>query len=66
MNPEEGLLKPHLLDKFGLYVEAKGEKDIATRTEIMRRRLEYESDPVQFLEIYQEDEQKLCRRIDEA
>ena len=66
MNPEEGLLKPHLLDKFGLYIEAKGEKDIATRTEIMRRRLEYESDPVQFLEIYQEDEQKLCRRIDEA
>ncbi len=63
MNPEEGLLKPHLLDKFGLYVEAGGEKDISARAEIMRRRLEYEEDPERFIAAYREADQKLCRRI---
>ena len=66
MNPEEGLLKPHLLDKFGLYVQARGEKDVALRTEIMKRRLEYERNPVLFLEKYRQDDGKLSGRIENA
>ena len=66
MNPEEGLLKPHLLDKFGLYVQARGEKDTAMRTEIMKRRLDYENDPVQFIKTYGQDDIALCSLISKA
>ena len=66
MNPEEGLLKPHLLDKFGLYVEVSGVKDIAMRAEIMKRRMAYERDAVGFIKTYRDDEQKLCRRIEKS
>ena len=48
MNPEEGKLRPAFLDRFGLYVEAKGETDIGKRREIIRRRIEYESNPAAF------------------
>jgi magnesium chelatase subunit I len=45
MNPEEGDLRPQLLDRFGLSVEIKGEKDIPTRTEVVKRRLAFDADP---------------------
>ncbi len=48
MNPEEGLLRPQFIDRFGLYVEANGEKDIDFRKEIIARRLEYEKDAAAF------------------
>ncbi|MCQ4922534.1 AAA family ATPase [Tissierella carlieri] len=48
MNPEEGILRPQLLDKFGLYVEAKGETDIDNRIEIIKRFLDYERNPSEF------------------
>lgn len=66
MNPEEGSLRSQFLDRFGLYVEAHGEKDPAVRVEIMRRRLEYERDPLAFLEKYHKETERLRRRIRKA
>lgn len=48
MNPEEGDLRPQLLDRFGLVVEVRGERDIALRGELIRRRMDYERDPAGF------------------
>jgi magnesium chelatase subunit I len=42
MNPEEGDLRPQLLDRFGLVVDVNGEKDSKVRSEIIKRRLEFE------------------------
>ena len=44
-NPEEGELRPQLLDRFGLSVEVRTPKDLATRIEVVRRRDEFERDP---------------------
>jgi len=66
MNPEEGGLRPQLLDKFGLYVNVDGEKEPDTRVEIMRRRLAYEKDPQGFLAMYQEETEKLQEKIKKA
>lgn len=48
MNPEEGELRPQLLDRFGLSVDVAASKDVQIRAEIMRRRLDFESDPIDF------------------
>ena len=45
MNPEEGELRPQLLDRFGLTVEVRGAARAAERAEVVRRRLAYEADP---------------------
>ena len=44
----EGSLRPQLLDRFGLVVEIRGEQDVGLRAELIRRRLDYESDPTDF------------------
>jgi len=49
-NPEEGELRPQLLDRFGMYVEVKTEKDPALRVKIVEERAAYGTDPVRFLE----------------
>lgn len=49
-NPEEGELRPQLLDRFGLCVEIQTPQDIAQRVEIVRRRDAYERDPIGFSE----------------
>ena len=59
MNPEEGDLRPQLLDRFGLCVEMKGEKNLFVRTEIVSRRLEFDADPEGFTEKYTEVTQKI-------
>lgn len=66
MNPEEGQLRPQLLDKFGLFVNVQGENDVEARTEIIRRRLEYENAPEQFCRKYKAEEELLAKRISEA
>ncbi|HSQ88168.1 AAA family ATPase, partial [Romboutsia sp.] len=66
MNPEEGELRPQFLDRFGLYVEAKGENDIRKRTEIIRRRLEYEKNPTSFIKKWQDENEKLRLDIKKA
>jgi magnesium chelatase subunit I len=49
-NPEEGELRPQLLDRFGLAVEVRTPDDLATRVEVVRRRDAFERDPLAFLE----------------
>jgi magnesium chelatase subunit D len=48
MNPEEGELRPQLLDRFGLTVEAAAPRDPASRAEVVRRRLSFDADPAAF------------------
>ncbi|WP_369695524.1 ATP-binding protein [Alkalibaculum bacchi] len=55
MNPEEGDLRPQLLDRFGLVVDVIGEDDTAKRVEVIRRRLEFEKDPMNFYKAYEEE-----------
>ncbi|MEM1419097.1 MAG: magnesium chelatase ATPase subunit I [Pseudomonadota bacterium] len=48
-NPEEGELRPQLLDRFGLSVEVSSPKDVSERVEVIRRRDAYDTDPETFL-----------------
>lgn len=66
MNPEESGLRPQLLDRFGLYVDVVGEKNPLIRCEIMRRRLEFESDPACITEKFRGEDALLLRRIQTA
>jgi len=66
MNPEEGELRPQLLDRFGLTVEVRAARDVETRVEVVRRRLAFEADPVAFGAAWQEQERATARRIAEA
>ncbi|MDO5690038.1 MAG: AAA family ATPase [Tissierellia bacterium] len=63
MNPEEGELRPQLIDRFGLVVDVTGESDPDLRVEIMMRRIAYEDDPVVFCEAYQSAEEELREKI---
>ena len=45
MNPEEGELRPQLLDRFGLTVDVRASRDVDVRVEVIRQRLAYEADP---------------------
>jgi len=66
MNPEEGELRPQLLDRFGLCVEVRGLADQAQRQEVVRLRLEFEKDPDAFIARFRPAEIELGLRIDEA
>ncbi|MGN1003413.1 MAG: ATP-binding protein, partial [Oscillospiraceae bacterium] len=66
MNPEEGKLRPQFLDRFGLYVDVAGEPDLDRRTEIIRRRMDYERDPAAFCETWNGESDALRRRIARA
>ena len=66
MNPEEGDLRPQLLDRFGLMVDVRGEFDEKNRTEIVRRRIAFERDPYGFSEIYEPANEKVRKRIKSA
>ncbi|MBQ8644527.1 MAG: magnesium chelatase ATPase subunit I, partial [Candidatus Methanomethylophilaceae archaeon] len=63
MNPEEGDLRPQLLDRFGLMVDIKGEQDEVRRSEIIRRRMEFERDPEGFNQKYEQSNMDLRDRI---
>jgi magnesium chelatase subunit I len=62
-NPEEGELRPQLLDRFGLSVEVKTPTDIATRVQVVKRRDAYERDPEAYAEQWRKDDAKLQKRI---
>jgi magnesium chelatase subunit I len=62
-NPEEGELRPQLLDRFGLSVEVKTPDDLSTRVEVVKRRDAFERDPQAFTERWHKDDAKLQRRI---
>ncbi|MBC6449894.1 putative cobaltochelatase [Actinokineospora xionganensis] len=63
MNPEEGELRPQLLDRFGLTVEVRASRDVPTRTEVIRRRLAFEADPAGFAERWSSSDSELATRI---
>ncbi len=63
MNPEEGELRPQLLDRFGLAVDVAASRDVDVRMQVVRRRLDYERDPDTFAARYAEEDADLARRI---
>ncbi|TPW29608.1 ATP-binding protein [Pararhizobium mangrovi] len=65
-NPEEGELRPQLLDRFALSVDTKTPDSIETRVEIVRRRDRFDRDPDAFVEEWTADEQALTSRIARA
>lgn len=66
MNPEEGDIRPQLLDRFALSVYVAGEKDLDRRAEVIKRRLEYEDDPAAFVAKWKEEQQNEVHRIERA
>ena len=66
MNPEEGALRPQLLDRFGLCVEVHGEADPEARAEIIRRRLRHDADPAAFLSTWREEQGRQADVIERA
>lgn len=66
MNPEEGELRPQLLDRFGLAVEIGGLSDVSSRVQIIQRRLEFETDPQAFIQKWSGAENELAERIAHA
>jgi magnesium chelatase subunit D len=66
MNPEEGELRPQLLDRFGLTVEVAAPRDPALRAEVVRRRLLFDADPQAFRAKYANAEERLRDRIQHA
>ena len=66
MNPEEGELRPQLLDRFGLAVDVRASRDVDARVEVMRRRLAFEADPAGFAAEYAAADAEQARRIAEA
>jgi Mg-chelatase subunit ChlI len=66
MNPEEGDLRPQLLDRFGLCVDVAGIQDIAERVEIVQRRERFEADPERFAGEWAEQEEEERDRIQRA
>ncbi len=65
-NPEEGELRPQLLDRFGLSVEVTTPKDIKQRVEIVRQRDTFESDPESFSKKWRRKDGQLRRRVVQA
>ena len=66
MNPEEGELRPQLLDRFGLTAEVAATRDPDERAEVVRRRLAYEADPAGFAADWSRADTELAWRITQA
>ena len=66
MNPEEGELRPQLLDRFGLTVDVRASRDVDERAEVIRRRMAFEHNPATFARGYAEQDAELARRIASA
>ncbi|WP_208347047.1 magnesium chelatase ATPase subunit I [Pseudaestuariivita rosea] len=65
-NPEEGELRPQLLDRFGLSVDVTSPTDINQRIEVIRRRDAYEMNPEKFLETWRGEDLKIRKKIEKA
>ncbi len=63
MNPEEGELRPQLLDRFGLTVDVAASRVVDTRMAVVRRRLDYEADPAGFAARYADADAVVAERI---
>ncbi|WP_026256203.1 magnesium chelatase subunit D family protein [Mycobacterium sp. 155] len=66
MNPEEGELRPQLLDRFGLTVDVAASRDVEVRVEVIRARMEFEADPEAFVRRYADADAQVSRKIAEA
>ena len=66
MNPEEGDLRPQLLDRFGLVVDVIGERETSKRVEVIKRRLDFEAEPEKFIKKYLAAEEELKNRIENS
>ena len=66
MNPEEGDLRPQLIDRFGLSVTVIGERDVDKRVAVIKNRLKYENEPEKFFAEYEPMQQTLRERIKNA
>jgi Mg-chelatase subunit ChlI len=66
MNPEEGDIRPQLLDRFGLSVTVTGEHQPEQRVEVIKRRLAYEQDSAAFVSAYQNEQDELGKAILQA
>ena len=66
MNPEEGDLRPQLLDRFGMAVDVIGERDVEARTEVIRRRIRYEEDSEGFSQEYEPAQRNIREQIARA
>jgi magnesium chelatase subunit D len=66
MNPEEGDLRPQLLDRFGLTVDVKGIPYREARSEIVRRRIAFEANPPSFVANHHEDQEQIRKKIVDA
>lgn len=62
-NPEEGDLRPQLLDRFGLHARITTITSVAERVEIVKRRRAFDSDPAQFVANWEKDTRKLQRKL---
>jgi magnesium chelatase subunit I len=62
-NPEEGELRPQLLDRFGLALEVRTPTDLADRVRVVRLRSEFERDPAAFLATWAREDERVRRRI---
>ena len=65
-NPEEGELRPQLLDRFGLAVDVRTPSDVPTRIEVVKRRDAFERDTEVFFKKWSGEEKKLRKRIESA
>ncbi|MEU3757842.1 putative cobaltochelatase [Streptomyces albogriseolus] len=63
MNPEEGELRPQLLDRFGLTVEVAASREPDQRVEVVRRRLAYDDDPAGFAARWADEEAAVRQRV---
>ncbi|MGO4617796.1 magnesium chelatase subunit D family protein [Nocardia sp. 2YAB30] len=63
MNPEEGELRPQLLDRFGLTVDVVASRDVDVRMAVVRRRLDYEADPAGFAARYAGSDRDVAEKI---
>jgi Mg-chelatase subunit ChlI len=66
MNPEEGDLRPQLLDRFGLTVEVLGEHDVDSRIKVIKRRLDFEKDREKFAQSFKKQQEDLIQQIENA
>ena len=66
MNPEEGELRPQLLDRFGLTVDVRASRDVDVRADVIRQRMAFEADPAGFAEQHAAADAELARRVASA
>ncbi|WP_457919173.1 ATP-binding protein [Candidatus Lokiarchaeum ossiferum] len=63
MNPEEGILRPQILDRFGLIVDIKAPNDVSIRSQITHNAIEFDDNPKKFIEKYKLSQNSLRKRI---